>query len=82
MSYLSYTNTGAPFEQASNFLGAKMGEGLNPDVVLKNDTILNINKSITNLENFAILSPISDNLNYPNYRINKYNECMIIRSVR
>ena len=47
---------------------------LNPDVVLKNDTILNINKSITNLENFAILSPISDNLNYPNYRINKYNE--------
>ena len=43
---------------------------LNPDVVLKNDTILNINKSISELENFAILSPLSDNPLYPNYRGN------------
>ena len=43
---------------------------LNPDVVLKHDTILNINNSISELDNFAILSPVSDNPNYPNYKIN------------
>ena len=43
---------------------------LNPDVVLKHDTILNINNSISQLDNFAILSPISDNPDYPNYRLN------------
>ena len=48
---------------------------LNPDVVLKKDTLSNINKSISDLENFAILSPVSDNLDYPNYKIdNKKNE--------
>ena len=41
---------------------------LNPDVILKNDTILNINNSISELENFAILSPLSDDPLYPNYR--------------
>ena len=57
---------------------------LNPDVLLNKDTFSNINRSITNLENFAILSPISDNLNYPNYRINKNNELIednIIKNV-
>ena len=43
---------------------------LNPDVVLKQDTILNINDSISELNNFAILSPVSDNLDHPNYRLN------------
>jgi N-acetylglucosaminyl-diphospho-decaprenol L-rhamnosyltransferase len=43
---------------------------LNPDVVLKNDTISNINNSISKLENFAILSPLSDNPLYPNYKSN------------
>ena len=43
---------------------------LNPDVVLKSDTILNINNSISELDNFAILSPASDNPDYPNYKIN------------
>ena len=43
---------------------------LNPDVVLKHDTILKINNSISKLENFAILSPLSDNPLYPNYRSN------------
>ena len=46
---------------------------LNPDVVLKHDTILNINNSISELDNFAILSPVSDNPAYPNYRLN-YNK--------
>ena len=43
---------------------------LNPDVLLKYDTIQNINNSISKLENFAILSPMSDNPHYPNYRSN------------
>jgi GT2 family glycosyltransferase len=43
---------------------------LNPDVTLKHDTILNINNSISELDNFAILSPLSDNPGYPNYRSN------------
>ena len=43
---------------------------LNPDVMLKQDTISNINNSISNLKNFAILSPVSDNPNYPNYSLN------------
>ncbi len=43
---------------------------LNPDVVLKNDTMSNINNSISELENFAILSPLSDNPLYPNYKGN------------
>ena len=42
---------------------------LNPDVLLKHDTILNINNSISELDNFAILSPLSDNPSYPNYRL-------------
>ena len=43
---------------------------LNPDVVLKSDTIININNSISKLDNFAIISPLSDNPLYPNYRSN------------
>ncbi len=42
---------------------------LNPDVVLKSDTMLNINNSISELDNFAILSPVSDNPGYPNYKL-------------
>ncbi len=55
---------------------------LNPDVVLKHDTILNINNSVSELNNFAILSPVSDNLDYPNYKLNfsksqNYHESII-----
>ncbi len=55
---------------------------LNPDVTLKHDTILNINNSISELDNFAILSPLSDNPGYPNYRSNlskslNYNDNII-----
>ncbi len=46
---------------------------LNPDVILREDTIFNINNSISGLENFAILSPISDDSKYPNYKMNKTN---------
>ena len=58
---------------------------LNPDVVLKSDTILNINNSISELDNFAILSPVSDNPDYPNYkknlRISKNNDNSTIKDV-
>ena len=47
---------------------------LNPDVILSHDTLSNINNSISSLENFAILSPVSDNLNFPNYRQKKQNK--------
>ena len=43
---------------------------LNPDVLLKHDTIQNINISIAKIENFALLSPMSDNPHFPNYRLN------------
>ena len=58
---------------------------LNPDVTLKHDTILNINNSISELDNFAILSPVSDNPDYPNYKINlsisKNNDNSTIKDV-
>ncbi len=58
---------------------------LNPDVVLKHDTISNINNSISELDNFAILSPASDNPDYPNYKINlsksKNNDNSVIKDV-
>ncbi len=44
---------------------------LNPDVILNQDTLANINTSISNLKNFAILSPVSDDLSFPNYKIKK-----------
>ena len=58
---------------------------LNPDVILEHDTILNINNSISEIDNFAILSPLSDNPSYPNYRL-RYNKSLnynenIIRDV-
>jgi N-acetylglucosaminyl-diphospho-decaprenol L-rhamnosyltransferase len=58
---------------------------LNPDVVLKSDTLSNINNSISELDNFAILSPVSDNPDYPNYKINlsksKNNDNSTIKDV-
>ena len=44
---------------------------LNPDVLLKGDTLSKINNSIKKLDDFAILSPVSDNLNYPNFKTKK-----------
>ncbi len=42
---------------------------LNPDTILKKDTLKQIFEISKNLE-FAILSPLSDNKDYPNYKIN------------
>ena len=44
---------------------------LNPDVEFKEDTIKSLNQSISNIKDFAILSPISDNIDYPNYKEKK-----------
>lgn len=41
---------------------------LNPDTVLKKDTLEEIYKVSNNLD-FAVLSPLSDNKDYPNYKI-------------
>ena len=55
---------------------------LNPDVILREDTIFNINNTISELENFAILSPISDDLSYPNYKIFKKDDSDKNNSIR
>ena len=43
---------------------------LNPDTILKSNTLSQIFEISKNLE-FAILSPLSDNKDYPNYKIRK-----------
>ena len=43
---------------------------LNPDVILKENAISQIIENLKLIEDFSILSPINDNENFPNYRIN------------
>ena len=49
---------------------------LNPDVIFNQNTFININSSIANLKDFAILSPISDNLSFPNFKSKKQNKLL------
>jgi GT2 family glycosyltransferase len=44
---------------------------LNPDVILEKNTIQEIINESINIESFAILAPISDDLRFPNYKLNK-----------
>ena len=37
-----------------------------------------MNQSISNIKDFAILSPISDNIDYPNYKEKKINRSNLI----
>ena len=47
---------------------------LNPDVSFRKDTFSNLSKSCLGISDFAILSPIHGNKNYPNYKIrNNYD---------
>ena len=46
---------------------------LNPDTILKADTLEKIFEISKNLD-FSILSPISDNIDYPNYKIKKVSK--------
>ena len=42
------------------------------------DTINSLNHSISNIKDFALLSPISDNIDYPNYKKKRYNRSNLI----
>ena len=46
---------------------------LNPDVVLRNDTINEIILASKKIDAFSIISPIMEEENYPNYKISKEN---------
>ncbi len=47
---------------------------LNPDVSFRKDTFSNLSKSCLGISDFAILSPMHGNKNYPNYKIrNNYD---------
>ena len=50
---------------------------LNPDVVLEKNSIEEIIIASNNLESFGLIAPISNNLNYPNYKIYKKNNFSI-----
>jgi N-acetylglucosaminyl-diphospho-decaprenol L-rhamnosyltransferase len=72
---LSATNLGMG---SGNNLGLKHAKTdyvivLNPDVILEKDTIQEIIDESKNISSFAILAPISDDINYPNYKIEKKN---------
>jgi len=41
---------------------------LNPDVILENSTINELILASQKIPNFAILAPISSNIDYPNYK--------------
>ena len=47
---------------------------INPDVILKKDTIEEIIIASKKIENFGLIAPISDNLKYPNYITSNKNE--------
>ena len=44
---------------------------LNPDVILESNTIDEIIHASSHLDSFAIVAPISNNKNYPNYKLSK-----------
>ena len=44
---------------------------LNPDVILQSNTIDEIINAQNNIESFALIAPISDEIKYPNYKIDE-----------
>ena len=46
---------------------------LNPDVILKEDTIEEIINGSKKIDSFAILAPLSVDTKYPNFKIDKKN---------
>ena len=44
---------------------------LNPDVILEKDAINQIIYASKSIESFSIISPILDNINFPNYKLDK-----------
>ena len=47
---------------------------LNPDVILKKNTIEEIIIASKKIDNFGLIAPISDNLKYPNYKTGKKSD--------
>ena len=54
---------------------------LNPDVILEKSAIEEIITASKNLEMFGLIAPISNNLNYPNYKIFKKNNFSINKDI-
>tara|TARA_Y100000590_G_scaffold464972_1_gene635836 strand:- start:581 stop:1465 length:885 start_codon:yes stop_codon:yes gene_type:complete len=44
---------------------------LNPDVILQNDSIDEIIKDVKSIDSFGLVAPISDKIEYPNYKLDK-----------
>ena len=64
---------------ASNNIGIKKSKTkyafiINPDVKFNNDTLQKIFEISESINDFAILSPINSDSNYPNYKISSDNE--------
>ena len=64
---------------AGNNLGIKYAKSdfafiLNPDVILKDNTINEIIKAANNINSFSVLAPISDKQKYPNYNLFKKSD--------
>ena len=69
---------------AGNNVGIKLTETdyvliLNPDVTLESNTLEEIFIASKNISNFSILSPISSDINFPNYGM-KNNRDRIIKT--
>ena len=76
---LSYDNLG--MGRGNNF-GIKKTETdfvliLNPDVILQNTTINELIKASQEISNFAIIAPISSDINYPNYKLDNEKKIII-----
>ena len=64
---------------ASNNIGIKKSKTkyafiINPDVKFNNDTLQKIFEASESIDDFAILSPINSDPNYPNYKISSDNK--------
>ena len=77
-----YKNVRCILSQENNGMGAGNNLGLknvktdyalilNPDVTLEINTIDEIIKASKTIESFGVIAPISNNLNYPNYKADK-----------
>ena len=63
----------------SNNIGIKRSKTkyayiINPDVKFNNDTLEKLFKVSESINDFAVISPISDDPNYPNYKRSNYSE--------
>jgi N-acetylglucosaminyl-diphospho-decaprenol L-rhamnosyltransferase len=79
--FLSYDNLGMG---SGNNLGIKKTKTdfvliLNPDVILENTTINELIIASEKISDFAIIAPISSDINYPNYKLDN-NQTIVIKN--